>query len=171
MHYRVLAVTTEVPTKEGVQELLDPYVNQHWDWFQIGGRYSGYLDGYDPTTNSENRELCQWCEATGVTTQAVAGKYPAYQPYVGETCPQCQGNKDMAKWPTQWVAHERDVMAVEHLIQAQLDGCFAVVTSSGWFGGDAYLPWRKEPFQRQERPPLEWVREEGTWVVVVDCHN
>jgi hypothetical protein len=80
-----------------IDEMLAPYQeNDEWgadgtryDWYAVGGRFTGLLDRYDPTTDERNYSPCEYCEATGVTTQAVADKYPAYQKGVGKPCIQC----------------------------------------------------------------------------------
>lgn len=37
-----------------------------WDWYQIGGRYTGNLSGYDPYTDPANEEECDICAGTGI---------------------------------------------------------------------------------------------------------
>lgn len=37
-----------------------------WDWYQIGGRWSGILDNYNPTEDPLNQEPCGYCRATGI---------------------------------------------------------------------------------------------------------
>jgi len=71
-----------------------------YDWFQVGGRFTGLLDGYDPFTDEANYERCEFCEGTGITTQAVADQYPAYKDNVGKRCIQCNHE------PDQWHADE-----------------------------------------------------------------
>ena len=34
----------------------------HWDWFQIGGRWTGHLSDYDPEKDPANIERCDLCE-------------------------------------------------------------------------------------------------------------
>jgi hypothetical protein len=64
-----------------------------YDWFQVGGRFTGLLDNYDPLADEANYERCEFCEGTGTTTQAVANQYPAYQEHVGQPCIQCNSDR------------------------------------------------------------------------------
>lgn len=69
--------------------------NAKWDWWQIGGRYSGrFLNGYDPETDPINQEPCSLCGATGTRTD----RDPA-----GKECNGCQGTGISTKSPTKWV--------------------------------------------------------------------
>jgi hypothetical protein len=55
------------------------------------GSVERYAKEYQEFLDTVPDEPCEFCEATGTTTQAVADKYPAYQRYVGQTCIQCKG--------------------------------------------------------------------------------
>jgi hypothetical protein len=37
-----------------------------WDWYVIGGRWTGYLDGYEPHKDPANWEPCAFCDEPGV---------------------------------------------------------------------------------------------------------
>jgi hypothetical protein len=95
--------TSEIESK--VAELLAPYDENdewgrdgsRWDWWVIGGRFTGMLDGYKPWEDEANYEPCRFCEGTGTTTRAVADQYPAYEPHVGKPCIQC--NQKDAPFP------------------------------------------------------------------------
>lgn len=58
MHYSTLVVVDKPENIEDVEnavnERLAPYHEQHFDWHQIGGRWTGLLDGYDPEKDSAN---------------------------------------------------------------------------------------------------------------------
>ena len=50
-HYAILAIIDE---NESVEEVLRPYGpdgEQKWDWHQIGGRWTGFFDDYDPDSD------------------------------------------------------------------------------------------------------------------------
>jgi len=55
------------------------------------GRTQAYAEAYAAERAALPRHPCEYCEATGTTTEAVALKYPAYFPHVGKTCIQCKG--------------------------------------------------------------------------------
>jgi hypothetical protein len=54
-------------------ELLAPYDEDgewgregtHWDWWVVGGRWTGSLDGYEPQHDPRNREVCDLCSGSG----------------------------------------------------------------------------------------------------------
>jgi len=62
MHAAVLVI---VPQDVSVAEALEPYRNAEWDGFEVGGRFTGLLDGYDPEQDPENFESCELCNGTG----------------------------------------------------------------------------------------------------------
>lgn len=37
-----------------------------WDWYQVGGRFTGLLTGYDPYTDPANQETCEICAGSGI---------------------------------------------------------------------------------------------------------
>jgi hypothetical protein len=79
----------------------------YWDWYQIGGRWTGYLspylkdgDGvYNPEEDPVNRVLCDFCDATGTRTDLEGGP---------RECNACSGTGERALWPTQWKRVEVD---------------------------------------------------------------
>lgn len=36
-----------------------------WDWWQVGGRWTGWLSGYEPGADPANWERCELCNGTG----------------------------------------------------------------------------------------------------------
>lgn len=93
-----------------------------YDWFQVGGRFTGLFDGYKPWEDEANFDRCQYCEGTGTTTQAVANQYPAYQGNVGKPCIQCN-NADAdggARFPGKmlrfgFMPHAADVLPARNI--------------------------------------------------------
>jgi hypothetical protein len=73
-----------------------------WDWYQIGGRCSGALDGYDPEQDPANQERCHRCGGSGRSLDHDA---PG-------ACRRCAGQGRVAKWPTQWKPHPGDTVPV-----------------------------------------------------------
>jgi hypothetical protein len=65
--------------------------NKKWDWWQLGGRFSGLLAAnYDPNTDPKNIETCFICGGTGVREVGKNG------------CNGCNGTGKSTKWPTNW---------------------------------------------------------------------
>jgi hypothetical protein len=64
MHYSCLVIVPMTAADDidaAVKAAMEPYdenVNRSgfWDWYQIGGRWMGSLDGYDPETDPNNKE-------------------------------------------------------------------------------------------------------------------
>lgn len=178
MHYTVLVILPKdhdhLNTLEDVVgQLLERFKDEEWDWWQIGGRWTGSISSkpYDPRTDARNLEQCQFCE-NGVTTSAIAEQFPAYQEHIGQTCPQCNGTGERVKWPTQWAPYLGDVEHVE-LIP---DGFkpYAVCDGTNWWGSERYLPPDpNHPIGRFEKVELPDWRSTfaGRLAVVVDCHN
>jgi hypothetical protein len=148
-----------------VESILAPYGDGcEWDWYQIGGRWTGLFDGYDPHKDPAHKSKCTYCAGTGTRIW----------PQGARKCNACENGVATA-WPTEFKPHDGDIMPLEQLTQEQLDKFFAIVPDGAfkWCGGEDYTPWKEdgEKFQRRERPPLEWVKQHGTYAVVVDCHN
>ena len=125
---------------KAVEVAMEPYQERDydddiagfWDWWQIGGRWTGaHVPGYDPEADPNNIEICQYCNGTGFRTDRggdeAREKDPTY------TCNAC-GNFDRdekgkaigwkhgaagagktVKWPTSWAHFPGDIMAVKDL--------------------------------------------------------
>ena len=180
MHYKILVVLDDERDEEDVEPLdvtaqiesaLAPHKNTEWDWYQLGGRWTGMLGDYDPTTDPANREPCDLCGGTG--DRQISRQETSPTPH---GCNRCQGTGIAQKWPTEWAKHPGDVLPLEQLTQEQLDGFYAVVQGGHWFARERYTPWAKRPLQSQEMPTLTYLHGlKSKWcpqplVVVVDCH-
>lgn len=177
-HYSVLVLVEATPqmSREDIAALVEtalaPYQEQKWDWYQIGGRWTGHFDGYNPELDATNLETCDLCGGTG-DRATFLGEPKEIQHPTG--CNGCLGTGTRAKWPTQWPAHEGDVKPVSALTENDLN-IYAICDSErGWFGGEDYLPWKpiEEMFTKRELPPLSWLQKEYAEhvAVIVDCHN
>lgn len=183
MHYSVLVLIPEadLPVEDMVAAMLAPFnKNQHeeghWDWYQIGGRWTGRLSGYDPQADPDNIETCHLCNGTG--------ERPGGREQFGDEwyewchgCNGCQGKGTAIKWPNQWKHHEGDIMPVDKL---PVDvTAFAVVYPTR--EGPVWQPrevWDRDVKKRQEDP--EWQERTLPGIlgmyrdhvaVMVDCHN
>jgi len=75
--------------------------NATWDWWQLGGRYSGRLAaGYDPEKDPANMETCWLCDGTGKRDDEIGRQCRAGNPEY--TCNGCQGKGHSVKWPSKW---------------------------------------------------------------------
>jgi len=181
MHYSNLVIIRrddEESLDAAVETAMGPHEDRggFWDWFQIGGRWSGVLDGYDPQADPQNQRLCEYCE-NGITTQAVADRFPAYKDHVGKTCIQCKGKGFRPAWPTEWKQHPGDVMPLDKLTDEQYEKFYRIVDPEAQtWGGERYEPWHdkvEDRFQREPKPPLDWLKQtyKDHLIVVVDNHS
>lgn len=178
-HFAVLVLTAEaVDPREAVARLLAPYEealgqDPKWDWWTIGGRWTGMLDGYDPTKDPTNIETCDQCRGTGRRTDAVGADIRKLNP--GFTCNGCEGNGRRVKWPTDWAPHAGDVARVDALPQP-LRVPFAVVTPDGAWHERGRMGWWAAVADEKDRDT--WADEvralldanPSATAVIVDCH-
>lgn len=198
MHYCVLAMIPKgTPRIEGhvldaVAKLMAPSENDHWDWWQVGGRWQGLISGYDPAKEPANWRTCDICGGTGERRDAVAmanGFRPGY-------CNGCTVDHEKyglpigkrVVWPTDLKFHAGDVATVDEVLRSG-KLFFAIVTPDGkWHEPDedwehyphgnqkAEEKWEKrraaqvKRFRGQVFPRL-LKKHRNCLVVVVDCHN
>lgn len=143
-----------------------------WDWWKIGGRWTGFLDGYDPETDPANIEVCPYCSGTGKRTDAVAEANPALK----QKCNGCDGEGKRAKWPTEWKKHKGDICPVRSIPTDRDTAPFALVSPDGQWHQRAQMGWWA--CTTDEKPEEEWKTEvrqlfqqhADCLAVVVDCH-
>jgi hypothetical protein len=127
MHYYALAI---VPAEGDLNELLDetlaPYSEHRedvdidkiplsWDWYQVGGRFSGRLGDYDPQHDPRNWEDCDLCKETpGLRNDRLGKEHREANPDYG--CNGCDQYRKITgkpgvrvKWPTEWAGNPGDV--------------------------------------------------------------
>jgi len=155
--------------------------NGFWDWFEIGGRWTGDHDGYNPRTDRRNWEKCSLCEGTGYRNdklgKAERERDPTY------TCNAC-GEYDHEK--KQWshgnlpagmrVAwnykrHDGDIMPVKE-ISDDLQ-CYTLILN----GKDVYhrKEWNGKTFEKTAfdgmvKQKLDEMDITDGYMVTVDYH-
>ncbi len=143
-----------------------------WDWWKIGGWWTGFLSGYDPTRDPENMETCDACGGTG--RRSDAEEFGVAWINWSKDCTRCGGKGQRVKWPTRWKAHGGDVMPVEQIPRDQIP--FAVVTPDGEWNEQGRMA--RGGMVTEEKDKVVWDDEvrsllnrwPGALVVVVDCH-
>lgn len=189
MHYLVIVVSEEKPSMHSIDEALRPYYEREWDWFQVGGRWTGYLDGYDPDTDPKLQEKCKWCEGTGTTTENVGREFPAYKPNVGQKCYQCKGKGSSTAWPTQWPTRGTDLAFAAKDLTREVDSPYAFVYDYSWISKESFdrggaaidSILGRESKQSHFVPTVDYepawkkllakAKQNNWWLTVVDCHN
>lgn len=189
MHYLNIVIIeaddTDLEDEDFVEEAVQKAMGASedeggfYDWYQIGGRWTGYFDGYDPTKDPRNLEQCHLCKGTGRREDEIGRKARIEDP--SYTCNGCAGTGQSVRWPSSWARHQGDIMPVASLTQAHIDGAYRIVVSGHGAFAKAdliYRPWLKgeEAFTEasREMPPLDWIKAEfgeGYLAVVVDNHQ
>lgn len=89
------------PDNQVVRVIKRTNPNGKWDWWQLGGRYTGRFEpGYDPEKDPENQETCFLCGGSGFRDDEAAAAHRERDP--GYSCNGCTGKGRSPKWPTQW---------------------------------------------------------------------
>jgi hypothetical protein len=197
MHAAVLVI---VPQDSSVAEVLAPYRDLEFDYYVVGGGFTGLLDGYDPEQDPDNFESCELCKGTGkrlelpppIETHTLdAGQWVKAMDYSRTTrehqeslggCNGCRGKGTHLKPSSDWKCYEGDDILLADLTAEQYEGKFYAVCIGmgmgikGWYSSERYIPWasKEKRMQAQELPPLDWLKSKG-WkgdrAVVVDCHS
>ena len=100
-------------SREHIAIALEPfnentdYERGWWDWYQVGGRFTGIFDDYSPRQDPRNLETCRVCHGIGV--------HPKSQ----QACAQCEGGGIDHKWPTEWVPYPGDITTPEKVLAIQ----------------------------------------------------
>ena len=175
-------ISGDFDLEKAVEVAMGPHEEEFWDWYQIGGRWTGTFDGYDPTKDPTNQKPCDLCGATGKRTDSVAEA----NPHMEEKCNGCDGTGIQTEWPTQWKYHDGDVIPVAQLTEDHLKKFYRIILPLGYevYARERWLPWREtnSMMEEQEMPTLEWIQkmfgakpkyeEEAEYVaVIVDNHS
>lgn len=115
MHYHGEVWVPEKPTKHEAERILTKLIGAYseethsskafYDFYRIGGRYSGSHDNYDPSSNILNYKLCWLCKGSG--------KRPDMDCSDSRGCNGCGGTGAELEWPTRFKFYEGDIMTVE----------------------------------------------------------
>jgi hypothetical protein len=73
-----------------------------WDWYSIGGRFSGKFAplGYDPRTDAANLVQCSCCNGTGLRNDELGREHRKVEP--GYKCNGCEGKGQQLKGAHYW---------------------------------------------------------------------
>ena len=156
--------------------------NGFYDWYQIGGRFTGSHDNYDPYKDRRNWQTCRLCEGTGYRNDEMGKetreKDPSY------TCNAC-GHYDHDKkqwthgdtpqgmeivWPTHFAEHKGDIIPVN---QATDDlTCYTLIIGKDIFhikewDGNTFAT---TGFDGKVKQKLGQLRITDGYLVTVDYH-
>lgn len=150
-----------------------------WDWWTIGGRWTGYLrPEYDPTKDPRNLATCWLCQGTGKRNDELGRKQRETDPTY--TCNGCSGSGKEVVFPSKYASPPEggNVAPVSHVIKLLEAGedvlPFALVRPSGEWLEKGKMGWwaivsdEKENWKQASRAILEEYSDH--WAIVVDCH-
>jgi hypothetical protein len=111
---------TEDQIEEAVAEQMTPFDENgawfsngsRWDWYVVGGRFTGLLDGYDPTEDPVNMVVCNLCQGSGIRP----GGREQFGDVWFEGCNGCNGCHGKGKHVAfHYEPHAKDVMRLADL--------------------------------------------------------
>lgn len=148
----------------------------YWDYWQIGGRWTGRLDKYDPTKDEANIQTCDLCKGTGKRTDDVGNAARSKDP--NYTCNGCDGTGKHVKWPTSWAKHAGDLQPVSKLVgQKDLVPYSMILPDGTWVQKNDSLIWLK--FTDRDTVQRAWEKKalalfekyKDCLALVIDYHN
>lgn len=147
------------------------------DWWTIGGRWTGYLQDYDPSKDPDAKETCFLCHGGGMRNDALGiaarAEHPEY------TCNGCQGTGQMQKFhlPEQ----PGDIILLDTLLAPgplgkrtpfsvlEPDGTWNERGDMGWFG-IVHGEKKKDTWVEQVEALLNKHKGSNLVAVVCDLH-
>jgi hypothetical protein len=185
MHFfAAVLIPNGADAQPAAEQAMAPYCeydgdNGWWDWWQIGGRWTGVWSEYDPSKDPENFEDCFLCKGTpGMRMDWRALEWRAKNPEY--TCNGCasygyEPGRSL-KHPSHWVKHEFDVIPARsalRLIQAGAQKPYRFVAgeqvgcTENWTGKEFVK------IDSYEKDLIDALREHANThhVVVVDYHT
>jgi hypothetical protein len=146
-----------------------------WDWWQIGGRWTGYLSDYDPHLDPANVETCLICHGSGMRNDALGRNARAANP--DHTCNGCDGKGAHVSWPTQWQSHPGDIQrwsAVKEQILSGDKSFYTVLAGEQVAHKEIYVPDAPQCDRFQPATDVETLLAtvpDDAICVVVDYHS
>lgn len=172
---------TQILAPHEVREDVDE--GGFWDWWQIGGRYTGEGSEYRPEMDERNYKKCHWCNGTGMRSDAIGiaarSRDPTY------TCNACGDvNADVGwthglmgpgkelKWPTEWIDVPENVRHVS-AISPDLT-CYTLILPNEVLRTQLWdrdqKDWRDTEFDGYVKRALDSRNITDGFLVVVDYH-
>ena len=189
MHYHAeVLIRRPDNIEEQVSHIMTPYQEDHdedegsvagfWDWWQIGGRYTGEHDpDYDATIDPSHIKVCSICGGTGdrpdwVYYEDGVRKFKDSWAETCNGCNSCQGTGKTTTWPTEWKPHEKDILSVSKIPEELT--CYSLVLpdmdvlhTKAWNGND----FIETEFDGKVKAALEKYNIKEGYLVTVDYHS
>lgn len=151
-----------------------------WDWWVVGGRWSGALTGYKPHMDPKWYRTCQYCQGTG-TRSDMKSPYKEHHgdvccpfPIIGEGCNVCHGTGQAMEFAGS-IRSDSDIVRVSEIRENFVP--FSFITPDGEWHEQARMGWFATTTDDKEKDA--WTKEFLTavqqyapdhWAVLVDCH-
>lgn len=189
MHYHCEVWTKEKPENVELflENIMKPYEENEdgtgfWDWYQIGGRWTGVKTNYSPEEDPENYEKCHLC-TNGYRNDTV-GKDARIRDNT-YTCNGCgyydtenkrwQQSKFKPgwrlKWPTDWKLFDGDICPVEKIENDLF--CHTLIVNEKVFHT---YEWNGEEFEKTDfdgnvKEQLKKLNITDGYLITVDYHS
>jgi hypothetical protein len=185
MHYHMevwLADITKTNTLEKqIAKALRRYKDDIWDWYQIGGRWTGaHIPGYDSEADPDHQEKCSLCNGTGRRKDTFfLHTNEELDAWLKQTkgCNGCNGTGTAIKWPTAWKPQEKDIIPVTDLPDGFCCHYLVISTPPRIFSIDHYDSKEHKFLLNPDFAAgkvCDKLKELGItsgFLVTVDCHN
>lgn len=168
---------------EAIAEILKPWdendgdnENGTWDFWSLGGRWTGVWSDYDPEKDPANHKTCYLCGGTGLRNDAIAQEWRRENPEY--TCNGCSSGPrpgTALKWPTQWADRpDVDLISVaEFLVREGTQIPYALcmapdiwMARSTWDGDN----WNDHP-EHDEHVLALLTEHRDMYIAAVDVHS
>jgi hypothetical protein len=187
-HFSVLVLTEDEVTRESAEAVVTPLLapydendewfadGSRWDWWVVGGRWTGSLDGYKPHEDINNFEVCTLCQGAGVRPDWDRFGGDWYESVNG--CNGCFGNGISLAFS--YLPHPGDVQPVGNVAPDFVP--FAIVTPTGEWLEQGRMGWfgmtTTDESGADEKPEELWAaavrstleQHPEVTAVLVDCH-
>ena len=153
--------------------------NGKWDWWTIGGRWTGHLrPDYDPYKDPRNLKTCWLCHGTGKRDDELGRNFRLKDPTY--TCNGCNGSGQEVVFASKLAEPPEggNVALVSRVLQLLDEGHnllpFAIIRPTGEWLEKGEMGWwgivtdEKEAWPKAARSVLEEYTDH--WAIVVDCH-
>lgn len=156
--------------------------NAFYDFYSIGGRWTGAHDDYDPASNPLNYKACWLCNGSGVRPNTDCSHSRGCNGCShSRGCNGCGGTGMELNWPTEFVFHQGDMMSVEEAkkLKPELDAYTLIIAPTGkrkrpqivhmekWDG----KTFVQTGFDGQVFPCLKKKKISGGYLITLDYHS
>jgi len=150
-----------------------------FDWYSIGGRWTGAHDKYDPYKDTANEQLCFICKGTGDRPEWVTYNINNERIFTDDWakkcngCNACHGTGVDFVHPSRFKPYKGDIIAVSD-IPDDFDCYTLIVGSEVFMCEDIFAPVAEQEdggFNGKVKEKLADLGVKSGYLVTVDYHN